>query len=200
MPPASVPTLDALLDLAWQSLVRGANDARHGFHLPVVATVDTDGRPQARTVVLRAADRQGRRLVFHTDARAPKLDELAAGTAWVFYDAKRRLQVRVTGPARLADAATTDARWKATSRPSRKAYLVEPAPGTPVPTYTSGHPGDLDGPVVPTAAQSEAGRAAFAVVTTQVTTLEVLRTLREGHQRARFQWEGGHGVSSWLVP
>ena len=37
------PTLDGFLEQAWTEIVRGVNDARHGFHQPVVATVGPDG-------------------------------------------------------------------------------------------------------------------------------------------------------------
>jgi len=195
-----IPTLDELCDLAWTALVRGANDRRHGFHLPVVATVRADGTPDARTVVLRDAERASRSLWFHTDRRAGKLDQLTMGLSWVFYDARRRLQVRVRGAGSLADATTTEARWAASTRAARKCYLVQPAPGTEVDAHTSGHHGALDGPVVPTEDQLPPARDHFAVVVGRVEQLEVLRTLREGHQRAGFTFDGTDWSGTWLVP
>jgi hypothetical protein len=195
-----VPELDSLFDHAWSALGRGAADARHGFHLPVVATVDATGHPDARTVVLRAAIRGSRELLFHTDTRSGKLHQLEAGLCWVFYDRKLRLQVRARGPARLAEPDRADARWRASTRPARKAYLAEPAPGSAVDAYTSGFQGPLEGPVVPTEAQLVSARTHFTAVVGEVVSLEVLRIRREGHQRARFTWRDRSWHGGWLVP
>jgi pyridoxine/pyridoxamine 5'-phosphate oxidase len=192
---SDVPTLDELLEHAWTHLVRGAKDRKHGFHTPVVSTV-AGGRPRARVVVLRQASRERSELVFHTDARSAKLDELAGGVAWTLYDARRKLQVRAWGPAVRADPERTNARWDATSLPSRKGYLIERPPGTPVEQWTSGHTGRLDAAVVPTREESIVGRANFAVIVTRVEELEVLVLERRGHQRARYTADGG----TWLVP
>lgn len=187
-----------MLGDAWSNLVRGVRDGKHGFHLPVVATVQ-DGLPRARVVVLRGASSADRTLAFHTDARSAKLDELDAGIAWTFYDQRRRLQVRARGDARVADPDTVAARWGRSPATSRKCYLVEPAPGTPVDAWASGYQGHLDGPVVPSLDETESGRENFTVVESTVTELELLYTLRQGHQRARWRWQAGW-QGSWLIP
>ena len=194
----NTPTLDALFDAVWEGLDEGASRAAHGFHLPVVSTV-RDGRPAGRVVVLRVSDRDERRLAFHTDARSHKTDELAAGVSWTAYDADSRLQVRAWGPSAVADEPTTDARWAASRLSSRKCYLIQPGPGTVVDAWTSGHEGKLDGAVVPALPETLPGRANFAVVETEVRSLEVLSRRRTGHQRARFIWDAGW-TGTWLVP
>lgn len=65
--------LDASLDHAWTMLVRGADDRRAAFHTPVRNTRHGDGAPDARTVVLRAADAVTRQLRIHTDLRCVKV-------------------------------------------------------------------------------------------------------------------------------
>ena len=50
-------TLPDLLDLAWTRIMRGVHDKHSPARQPVIATVSPDGRPELRTVVLRAADR-----------------------------------------------------------------------------------------------------------------------------------------------
>lgn len=192
-------TLDDLLEQVWRGLIRGAHTARHGFHLPVVATVDSTGRPRGRVVVLRRVDRAQRALLFHTDARAAKLDQLGLGVTWVFYDAKSRLQARIHGVASLADDEVTDAQWEESRLSARKCYLVSPAPGTPVAGPTSGHHGRLDGEAVPSMEESRAGRSHFAVVTTSIEEIEVLQIRRAGHLRARFVWQEAWS-GTWLVP
>ena len=52
----------------WQELQRAPLDKHHDWRTPVLATVDGHGLPQARTVVLRQADRTAQTLAFFTDA------------------------------------------------------------------------------------------------------------------------------------
>lgn len=186
--------VDTMLADAWEHL-----ETCVGVGHPGVASVDAAGRPQARTVVLRAADRNRRTLVFYTDRRSEKSGQLEGGLAWTFYDAERRLQVRAWGPSEFADDASAERHWMGSTLASRKCYLVEPGPGTPSDGPTSGHRGRLDAAVVPTEAEVSTGRDNFAVVVTTVRELDVLYILRSGHRRARFAYEDGwHG--SWVVP
>lgn len=194
---SELETLTDLLDAAWMHMARGVSDRKHGFHLPVVSTV-RDGQPTGRVVVLRVAERASRTLLFHTDLRAQKTQELGDGVAFTFYDARRRLQLRATGSARLAEPELTDARWDASNNPARKCYLVTPAPGTPLAEWQSGHTGELDQGRVPTTDETHFGRQNFAVVVTQVHTLEVLRVERLGHRRARFTWTCDGWNGTWL--
>ena len=71
----------------------------------VIATVDTDGRPSARTVLLKHLDERG--FVFYTNQQSRKGDELAANPhcALVFPWHAMERQVRVEG---TADTLSTD--------------------------------------------------------------------------------------------
>ena len=190
--------IDELYDAAWDELSRGTDDAKHGFHLPVIATV-AEGRPQSRVVVLRVADQEHHMLMLYTDRRAAKVRELASGIAWTFYDAASRLQLRAWGPAELAKPDLTDLHWQASWLPARKSYLSELAPGTEVDAWTSGFPPHLLGRRVPNEQEAAPGRENFAVVMCQIQEMEVLRLGRQGHQRARFTVENYWG-GRWLVP
>ena len=54
-------------------LLRGVRDRRAPTRHPTLATVTPDGRPKARTVVLRAADKQAGILELHTDLHSAKV-------------------------------------------------------------------------------------------------------------------------------
>ncbi len=97
------PELQSLLDDIWRGLSRAAVDRRHGWRTPVLATVGADGAPRARTVVLRAVERETRTLRLHTDRRSAKAAEIARNpnVALVFWDARARLQLRTVGIAAL---------------------------------------------------------------------------------------------------
>ncbi|MBB2719227.1 UNVERIFIED_ORG: hypothetical protein GGE64_004911 [Rhizobium etli] len=62
-----LPDIDAS---AWAKLETAAVVPQSGFRYLNLCSVDTETRPQARMIVLRAADRSARRLEFHTDRAA----------------------------------------------------------------------------------------------------------------------------------
>lgn len=81
-----------------------------------LATVDADGAPDVRTVVLSEADRDG--LYFHTDAASRKVAQLTANPVVALVarwsDPLRQLVVR--GVAERADEAETDRAYARRSR------------------------------------------------------------------------------------
>jgi pyridoxamine 5'-phosphate oxidase len=84
--------------------------------LMTLATVDTDGYPDSRNVLLSEFD--GEALYFHTDARSRKAGELAANPhvslAFAWVDLGR--QLTVVGDADRAPAPEADAAYRARSR------------------------------------------------------------------------------------
>ena len=87
----------------------------------VVATATPDGRPSARTVLLRGVDAAG--FVFFTNSGSRKGRELAANPAvsLLFSWVPAERQVVVTGTAAPVDAAESDAYWASRPRDSRLA-------------------------------------------------------------------------------
>ena len=126
MTPDLCPWAADLSDLyaqVWARLVRGVRDWRAPARHPTLATVTPDGKPQARTVVLRTADKSTGALDIYTDLHSAKVAGLhrtpfAALHVW---DAAARLQMRLeatvailTGP----DAAALSAPGLRTRRAS----------------------------------------------------------------------------------
>jgi len=87
----------------------------------VVATATPDGRPSARTVLLRGVDAGG--FVFFTNYGSRKGRELAANPAvsLLFSWVPAERQVIVTGTASPVSAAESDAYWASRPRDSRLA-------------------------------------------------------------------------------
>jgi hypothetical protein len=193
--PAFRDDLEATLAEAWRLLARGVADRRHGFHHPVLATVGTDGRPRARTVILRSADAAGRTLRFHTDVRSDKVAELAREerVALHFYDAGAKVQVRIEGRCSLhADDTVAEMAW-AQSRPmSRACYGTEPGPGLPIPA--------ADAFTLPGEGETDAGRANFRAIVVSAESLEWLWLAHGGHRRALFRFGTAAAPARWLVP
>ncbi len=188
--------LDATRDQALALIQRGVKDRRSGMHTFAVATIGADGAPRMRTVVNRGFDPQSRTLRFHTDARAPKLTEIADDprVAVHLYDPKAKIQLRLTALASVhKDGDLRAAVWQATRDFSRECYRVVPAPGDSVsdPTAIPFTPGE----------DPEEGAQNFVAVTLAVSQIEWLFLAHQGHRRALFSWDSDGTVSqSWLVP
>lgn len=67
---------------AWQLVLRAQHDTKHEYRTPVIATVDKNGIPRARTVVLRKANASKYELFFYTDSRSEKFVHLGHQTVF----------------------------------------------------------------------------------------------------------------------
>jgi pyridoxamine 5'-phosphate oxidase len=192
--------LDDAYETAWRLLGRGASDRRSPMHTPMVASVHADGTPDARVMVLRAADRAAAQLRFHTDARSPKCAALDNRPVSVLaYHPGEAVQLRLAGTARIvAEGAEIDAIWNQSTPFARRCYMVEAAPGTPRATAGSGLPADVEGRK-PELVELEPARANFALVMIDITAIDWLHLAQGGHRRAVFSasesWRG-----QWRVP
>jgi pyridoxamine 5'-phosphate oxidase len=95
-------TLEGVLDGSWAMLTRGATRFTDPFHWPVLGTTGADG-PRVRTMILRQVRAPERMLICHTDRRAAKVQEIlhSRTVSWLFYHPKKRVQLRISGPATL---------------------------------------------------------------------------------------------------
>lgn len=180
----------------WALLRKGAERAQDPFHTVCLATNGTSG-PSQRTVVLRYVDEQARLLACHTDRRSPKMNEIAANAAssWLFYDAARKLQLRMEGRLEVhIDDAFAEARWRATRLMGRACYNAASGPGERVATP----PG---APAPPgTDEETERARKHFAVISVRVDSLDWLQLSRAGHRRAQFRWTDTGIEARWVSP
>lgn len=196
---AAPATLDGVWDDAWSRLEAAVRDREHAFRTGVVASAGDDG-VDARTVVLRGADRAAGSLRFHTDRRSAKLAQLQQDhrVALVFHG--DGVQVRVRGLASvLADGDLVEAAWAATASISRRCYLTTAAPGTPSAEPTAGLPPDLT-MLRPPLERTAPGRAAFAVVLVHAQSLDWLHLAAHGQRRAGFSRDGERWMATWMVP
>jgi pyridoxamine 5'-phosphate oxidase len=84
-----------------------------------LATVDADGLPDVRMVLLKGADERG--FVFYTNEESAKGRELAASpkAAALFHWKSLRRQIRLRGPVVLVSDEESDAYFKSRARDSR---------------------------------------------------------------------------------
>jgi hypothetical protein len=197
-----VTELEAVFDRVWTRVEGGAREPGHPFRTPTIATASADG-PAARTVVLRDADRETRRLAFHTDRQSEKVRALREmpRVAWHWWDPSAREQVRLRGTATVhADDAVADAMWDDQSPASLAVHVREVPSGTPLDA-----PRDALGKAVrsdPITRDDVApGREHFAVVRTVVDSADWLHLHPDGHYRARFRCPPEEAVEgTWVAP
>ena len=102
----------AWLDDATKSEINDANGV-------ALATVDADGMPDVRMVLLKGFDEKG--FVFYSHVASPKGRELATNpkAALLFHWKSLRRQVRVRGPVEIVSDAEADAYYATRPRGSR---------------------------------------------------------------------------------
>jgi pyridoxine/pyridoxamine 5'-phosphate oxidase len=199
---ARLNTFDGILEDAWKMLLVGADRSDDPFHWPVLGSTGQQGC-NLRTVILRQVLVPQRMLVCHTDARAPKADEIQVSdrVAWLFYHPIEKVQLRIYGQATLhRDDAMADEQWAAASVTSRLNYATSQSPGTPVKQPTSGLP-DILRNKLPTLLESETVRPYFMAIACHLDAMDWLQLNPLGNRRARFSWDNKDGLqATWLVP
>ena len=184
MAAARLESLAAIEDALWRELEAAPHDRQHPWRTPVLAT--TDGRSgDARTVVLRQADRAQAMLLIYSDARSAKVAQArthpeATLVMWspiLSWQLRLRLHLEVS-----TDGLELSSRWAQLKlTPGAQDYLSVLAPGSV-----------LDGAL---AARGE--RAHFAMLQARVKSIDWLELHAEGHRRACF---GGETTPQWLQP
>lgn len=178
--------LSAFLAEAWQHLRRGAADAKSPARYPVLATVASDGTPEARTVALRRADATAAILEVHTDIQSPKVTALrntprAALHVWL---PRARLQIRVTADVEIRTGPDVQDAWDQVPPASRVSYGTEPLPGTPIPSVH--------------AYEKLPVRDRFAVLRCHAMHIDLVH-LDTVHRRAEYL-RGNGWAGQWLAP
>ena len=184
MVPLDTPPDEGLYRGVWKELQRAAHDRHHDWRTPVMSTVNAQGVPQARTVVLREVNTITEELTFYTDSRSPKVGELQAApqTALVFWSKRLSWQLRVSARVRVdTTGPVLEAAWSRVSQSAAAGdYLSATAPGSP-----------LHAPDNPSQQQHN-----MAILTAQVDVLDWLELARCGHRRALLTPDR----TDWLVP
>ena len=180
-----------ILAAAWDLMEEGACQRESMAHTPVLSTLDANGFPSSRCMVLRAVNREERTLVFHTDNRSNKISEIStcSKVSVLFYEPRKKIQLRLQCDLSIStkDFRSKD-RWDGMQEMSRLCYKSEPPPGEEIDTPESlGYSGE--------------GFSNFALLEAKVERLEWLYLSSKGNRRAFFEWtKSGKEQWAWLVP
>ena len=178
--------LDSLHAQVWTLLGRGVADRHAAARLPTLATTSPAGWPEARTVVLRAADAEAATLDIHTDVASAKVADLRHNPSATLHiwDPAAHLQTRIKATVTLLTGEAVAAIWAKVPDPARQSYGTRPSPGQPI---ASG-----------LAYDKAPDLSTFAVLRCSVQVLDVLH-LGPQHRRARFERADGW-MGQWLSP
>jgi hypothetical protein len=192
--------LDRVVYDAWAELAHAVVKRQHAFHTPTFVSLDLDGAPVARTVVMRAVSTERAEIRCHTDRRSPKIREITRDprVSWHFYAPELKLQLRLkaSATAHFDDQVADDA-WAKSSLSSRRCYLAPSSPGAECAQPSPNLPEYLLGRV-PTLEESLPGRENFAAISTVVDEMDWLWLAADGHRRARFTRVGTEWRGTWL--
>lgn len=198
----TINDLTAAREQVFTLLNAASGERGHAMRLGVFATVDGDGHPRARFVVIRDFDRTRMTVNLLTDVRTPKVEELRANprAEFVFYDTETAVQLRLSGRVTVhSDDAVADDKWAKTDAAGRFNYLTYAAPGSVVDAPTSGRDA-IDGRK-PTIEEGEAGRENFALLRLEIVEIDWVLLAPSGHRRAKFTFgDDGAETADWLIP
>ena len=104
---------------AWLEAARDADP--EDYNAMTLSTVDAEGHPDARIVLLRDVDREGSGFLFYTNYRSAKGKQLAdhPSAALTFFWPALERQLRIRGTVERLSAEESDRYFNSRPRPSR---------------------------------------------------------------------------------
>ncbi|MCM0036586.1 MAG: pyridoxamine 5'-phosphate oxidase family protein [Burkholderiaceae bacterium] len=181
-------TPEAIKDQIWRELSRATQDRHHAWRTPVFATTGLDGTVNARTLVLRAVDRQANQFQIYTDSRSSKAEEITQqkNAMFVFWSKKLNWQLRVRVNVNVStNSSHAQTLWQQVKQTaSASDYTSTSAPGIPISSE------------VQAVQQNEMHATHFAVITADVIEMDWLELASNGHRRARISLDAW----TWLTP
>lgn len=174
-------------------LVRASVDTKHPCRFLSLSTIGTSGIPESRYIVLRKFIPETHQLIFFTDHRSKKVQELQTNNrATVLgYHPRQKYQLRLKGDCQMNHDNALAARYYQEEVRQIKDYNSRYAPGTPVSFWQEGNE-----------QKDQIDAEHFTVITFSINEIDWLRLDgKDGHQRARVTITDDHSITStWLVP
>lgn len=178
--------LEGLYQELWDTLIQGVVNPNHSARNATFATVSPNNWPEARTVIMRAADTEASTIEIYTDVYSDKIRSLEATprAAILVWDAEKSLQVRLTVEVGLDFGPAVRRIYDNLREESKTNYGITPAPGRPIKN-------GLDYKKV-------ADPESFAILHCSILTIDALH-LGEKHRRAIYSNSDGW-AGQWLAP
>lgn len=182
----------------WEDLKDGVKNTKSSFHFPVISTIDKDGFPSSRTVVLREINKKNKIISFNTDVRSNKWLEINNNNkvSVNIYDANKKTQIRIIGAATVNyKNKKWDSAWESTPKMSRECYSTPYSPSTVI-----SKPDDIDINLNQIKTENyEKYKVNFGRVDIKIYSLDWLYLIHSGHRRAKFIYDKKISMV-WMAP
>lgn len=181
--------LDSYLNKSLEYLRSGAAGDNNSFQYLHLSTIDMNGRPRSRTIVLREV-RENDDFIIFTDDRTTKVVELKQNPEvhLIGYDHQQLTQLRIHARAEIiSDPSERNQLFEQVTDKRIKDYTVDPAPGT-----------RIDDPSELTYLDDEEHH--FCPLRLVPYELEYLELKRPNHLRALFKKQDGRWKGEWIAP
>ena len=186
-----------ILDKIWDELILGLNSGKHPFHIFSVSTVKNN-KPDSRTVVLRAVEKENKSISFHTDLRSKKVLQIkeSENICALFYDKDSKIQLRIYGSAsKETDSLLIKEKWNSSKEMSKLCYLNKISPGEVInesKDYLYGKE-ELN--------NIELGIKNFSIINIKISQIDWLSLNHEGHQRILINYTSNNKIEfDWVAP
>lgn len=184
--------LGDIFNRCWEDLVNAAKSPIHPFHFPVFGTINSH-HVELRTVVLRDVVPNDGCLIFYTDYRSPKIQQIKINphVSWLFYNPDARIQIRIKALASIHHLNETSSKyWSLLKEHHKRDYSTFLPPSNPIEETVE----YLD------KGNEEKLFENFAVISTEVVEIDWLMIKSNENKRARFIKDKSGFISEWLVP
>tara|TARA_B100001059_G_C17399274_1_gene362955 strand:- start:5 stop:583 length:579 start_codon:yes stop_codon:yes gene_type:complete len=186
-----------ILDKIWDELALGLNSGKHPFHIFSVSTIKNN-KPDSRTVVLRAVEKENKSISFHTDLRSKKVLQIkeSENICALFYDKDSKIQLRIYGSAsKETDSLLIKEKWNSSKEMSKLCYLNKISPGEVInesKDYLYGKE-ELN--------NVELGIKNFSIINIKISQIDWLSLNHEGHQRMLINYTSNNKIEfDWVAP
>jgi pyridoxamine 5'-phosphate oxidase len=191
-------SLNTIHEEIWDYLENGIKDTSSSFHFPIVSSIDANGNPSTRTVVLRRVNKKNKIISFNTDIRSNKWIEIKhnKNVSVHIYDFSKKTQIRIKGTANLNyENEKWLTAWNSTPNMSRECY-ASPYP----PSIVIKNPEDID-KNIKTIKHEELDKYKenFGTIDIHIKSIDWLYLLYSGHRRAQFTYKQNINMV-WIAP
>lgn len=182
----------------WEDFKDGVKNTKSSFHFPVISTINKDGFPSSRTVVLRKIDKKNKIISFNTDIRSNKWNEIINNNkvSVSIYDTSKKTQIRILGKAIVNyKNKIWESAWNSTPRMSRECYSTPYSPSTVI-----SKPEDIDLNLKKIKTEDyEKYKINFGRIDIHIYSLDWLYLVHSGHRRAKFIYDKEVSMV-WIAP
>ena len=187
----SVSNLKKIDKLIWDFLKQGVKNRKSAFHYPTVATSSIKTF-SLRTVITREIIIKDRVIIFHTDIRSKKIQDLKQNNLIIFhiYDKKNNIQIQAEGKVKIFNKSKqTERVWNSLSNKTKASYLIKENPGKKINnekdfSYLS----------------DKEGYQNFTIVKTRINKITYLQLNFDGNKKAKIIYEKKNTKYYWLAP